>query len=65
MDDDYTKIIRIARKNHKCSECNGDILEGQKYQDNRGIVIRHSFKLCSECAGQPEAVGYLKEKTLP
>lgn len=55
MKDDYEKIIRVARKNHQCSECKKDILEGDKYQDNRGIVMRHSFKLCLDCAGCSES----------
>lgn len=49
-DEDYAKFIRTAKKKHKCSQCDGDILEGHQYQDNKGIVMHHSFKLCLECA---------------
>jgi hypothetical protein len=47
----YIKEIRRARKEHKCYECRGRILPGEKYEYVRGKWEGEmdSFKTCQHC----------------
>lgn len=47
----YSMVIRTARKRHKCCECRGTILPGEKYHYHSGIWAGEpaSFKVCPDC----------------
>lgn len=47
----YIKEIRTARKQHRCYECRGTILPGEKYEHVRGKWEGEmgSFKTCQHC----------------
>ena len=47
----YVEEDRKARKVHKCSECGGQILPGEKYRHTWGIWegTAYAFKGCSDC----------------
>lgn len=47
----YGMEQRTARKEHKCCECRGKILPGEKYNYHHGIWEGRagSFKVCLEC----------------
>ncbi|WP_010486831.1 hypothetical protein [Pseudomonas sp. S9] len=53
MADFQVESYPVARKHHKCGECNGLINPGQKYQRIAGSWegSMDSFTTCSECVG--------------
>lgn len=47
----YSAVIRTARKQHKCEECSGTIMPGDKYEAVIGKWEGYvsTFKTCSFC----------------
>lgn len=47
----YGRYIRTAKKPHKCEECNGAILPGEKYEYVSGLWDGYfsDFKTCERC----------------
>lgn len=48
----YSEIIRVARKPHRCCECQRQIFAGEKYQAASGMWDGSfsTFRTCIECA---------------
>ena len=46
-----SRIVRKARRKHKCCECAGDILPGESYEDVTGLWEGYfdRFKSCERC----------------
>jgi hypothetical protein len=49
--DFYVKCIRTARKQHRCEECSGLILPGDKYEyvSGKWEGCLSTFKTCEQC----------------
>ena len=47
----YSQFLRTARKAHKCEECSGSILPGEKYEYVAGMWDGYfnDFKTCERC----------------
>lgn len=47
----YECEFRMARKDHKCCECQGSILSGEQYYNHHGVWDGRgeTFKVCHEC----------------
>lgn len=47
----YSQVMRKARKRHRCDECRGEIIPGQKYEHASGLWDGDllDFKTCLSC----------------
>jgi hypothetical protein len=54
----FRQVIRKARRNHKCYECLGEIVPGERYEYSSGVWDGEpaSFKVCLSCADAREEV---------